>query len=60
MRRISVAIITMLMVMILSLSSLFGCNLITTNNKRDMRSYPAKDFAEALRQYNVWEKFFFD
>lgn len=36
MRRISVAIITMLMVMILSLSSLFGCNLITTNNKRDM------------------------
>ena len=31
-----------------------------TNRKRDMRSYLAKDFAEALKQYNVWEKFFFD
>lgn len=31
-----------------------------TNNKRDMRSYLAKDFAEALTQYNRWEKFFFE
>lgn len=30
------------------------------NGKRDMRTYLAKDFTDALTQYNVWEKFFFN
>lgn len=36
MRKISVAMITIMLVMILSLSTLFGCTLITTNSERDM------------------------
>lgn len=41
MRRISVLITTMLMVLVLSLSSLFGCGLITVNNERDMNQIVA-------------------
>ena len=36
MRKISVIITTMILAMVICLSSLSGCKLITTNNKRDM------------------------
>ena len=41
MRKILVAITTLAMALVISLSSLFGCKLITTNNERDMKQVVA-------------------
>ncbi|MBE5736821.1 MAG: hypothetical protein E7348_00270 [Clostridiales bacterium] len=36
MRKIKVAIVTIMIVMVMGISSLFGCSLVTTNNARDL------------------------
>ena len=41
MRKISIAMTTILMALLMCLSTLFGCNLVTTNYERDMKQVVA-------------------
>ena len=57
MRKILVAITTLAMALVMSMSSLFGCKLITTNNERDMNQVVATvQFDPSAPKESIYKK----
>ena len=55
MRKFFVKIITLMLISVLCMSTLFGCKLITTNNERDMQQLVATIKIEDAPVKNIYK-----